>query len=116
MPTTTTDIGRNMRGELRARSVVPLGFDSRELHIETSKSAPGVSTGAAVHQRTADGVGLSHVFAFGGEGDDFRRTVSRDPKARATEKTLTTMHAAALVDLAALVAAACAHYGKPAPF
>lgn len=112
---TSTTVDRNMRGELRARSVVALGFDRRELHIETRKGGRGVSCDASVMQRTEDGRGLTHAFAFGGEGDDFRRTLASDPKARATEKALATMHAAALVNLADVVAAACAHYGKPAP-
>lgn len=111
----TTTISRNIRGELRAKSVFPLGFDARELHIETGKSSPGVTCSATVFRRTADGMGLEHAFGFGAPGGDFRRTLKTDPKARATEKTLSTMHAACLVDLPALMVAACAHYGKPAP-
>lgn len=108
-------IDRHPRDGLRARTVIVLGFDRRELHIETSKASRGVSCRASVYQKTEDGQGLVHAFAFGGQGDDFRRDLSRDPAARATEKTLTTMHAAALAGLPALLASVHAHYGKPAP-
>jgi hypothetical protein len=107
---TAYTLDRNNRGELRARTVITLGFDSRELHIETRKgSRGGVECSAAVFRRTADGLGLEHAF---GRGGDFRRTLKHAPNARATERTLRTVHEECTADARGVTWAALEHYGR----
>lgn len=113
---TPYEFGRNIRGDLRARSVYPLGFDRRELHVETSKSSPGLSCRATVFRVTDDGRVLEHAFGLGRPGSgDYRATLAQDRTGRATEKAVRTMHERCTAELAATLAAACAHYGKAAP-
>ena len=80
-------ITRNARNELRAESVVPLGFDRRELRISTHKTYRGLACGATVVQVAEDGRTFTHVLLR-----DFSRQLVCNPKARATETNIRVMH------------------------
>lgn len=95
------------RDGLEAETRVPLGFDRRELRITTGKGSRGVYTGCQVVQVAADGLGFSFLM-YG----DFGKVLNQDKAARATEKTIRTMHASALVGVDAVVADVMAFYGQ----
>lgn len=99
-----TTVKRNRDG-LEAETRIPLGFDRRELRITTSKGSRGVYTGALVVQVTDRG--FTFVLC-----QDYRKTLAQDKAARATEKTIRTMHAAVLANVDAVVAEAKAFYDK----
>ena len=107
--TTTTE--RDRAGKLSVKTVIPLGADRRELHITTRRNSVrgGIQCGARVEQVSEDGRSYTHAFSFG-SGGDYSKTLAHDIKGRATEKALTTMHAAAMLDVEAVIAAAKAHY------
>lgn len=99
---------------LRAKTIIVLGFDRRELHIETSKAVRGgIESDATVYQRTEDGMGLQHAFGLAG-GGDYSARLRHDPTGRATEKALRTMHEAALMQADEQVRKVRAFYGQPA--
>ncbi len=105
----TIDLARDSRGRLSATTTIVLDA-TRELRIVTSKDyRVGVSTDARVFTRRHDGASWSHAFGLAG-GGDFSKTIAHDRAARATEKTLRDMHAAALAGVAALTAEARQHY------
>lgn len=108
-----TTIKRNHEGKLVAETRIELGFDRRELRIDTQKNhnhyGGGVKTGATVVQVSEDGMSYTHVFGLAGDGD-WSRTLIHDKTARGTEKTITAQHSTALIDLEAIKAAAVAHY------
>lgn len=91
----------------KATTDIPLEAP-RVLRLETSKHevhgvAAGVSTSAAVHK--VDGHFIT-IDLFG----DFHKTVARDSISKCTEKSVKTLHAKALAELAAIQAEAVAFY------
>lgn len=101
---------RDRNGKLRAKTTIVLGFDSRELHVETSKSyRGGVSCEATVFKVTENC--MQHAMGLG-RGGDFSRTLARNPDARATEKTIRTMHVGAMAGIDAIVAEATTYYAE----
>lgn len=95
---------RNLRNELVAetRILLPSLGLNRELRITTQKTISGVVCRASVVTSTENGF----AFAF----DDFSRTLERDPKIRAVETNIVTMHMRHTADPLALIAEAVAHY------
>lgn len=108
-------VGRNMRGDLYAETVMPLGYARRELRIRTDKCARGLSADATVVQVSEDGRSHTHAFSLSrfGQGD-YSKQLRLDQKARATEKAIRTMHADALRDVGAVLDEAHAHYAARA--
>lgn len=103
--TITRDAWKNLRAQTR----VDLGFDRRQLRIETCKSGAGIVSRASVLQQTEDGASWTHAFGLAG-GGDFSERLSTVPGARCTEKALRTAHEAALRALPEIEARARAHY------
>jgi hypothetical protein len=107
---------RNMHGQLVRETVIPLGFDRRELRVETRKHSfrPFIETSASVVQVSEDGRSYTHRFGMSRvpnpETCDYRKTVT-SVQGRATEKALAAQHD--VVDFGALKAEAIAFY-KPA--
>jgi hypothetical protein len=114
LPEVPVIVKRSSRGELSAKTVVPLGFDRRELRIETSKSYNGgVDCSATCVQVDVDGFGYSCRLGLGGDGDYSKRlVVERDM--RATEKNIRKVHAAALAQLDQVLAEVRAKYAAHA--
>jgi hypothetical protein len=103
----TTTLTRTANG-IKASTCLPLNIDRRELRIETCKSVRrGVACTAMVVQLAEDGLGYSYVL-FG----DYHKRLIHEPAARATEKTVSTIHARGLVDVDAVFAEALAFYTR----
>lgn len=96
------------RNGLEAKTVIPME-GNRRLWITTSKGSRGLWTSASVIHEKSGGI-ITHV--FGGAEGDFSESVRRDPKARATEKAIRTMHEDALRDADRIVVAATMHYAS----
>jgi hypothetical protein len=94
-----TTIRRDYRGALRAETMIPLGVDRRELRITTSKGQRGLSCHASVVQVSEDGQCFSFAMF-----SDYSKRLACDHNARATEKTVRAMHAAALAEIPAVLA------------
>ncbi len=102
-------IARNMRGDLFAETNIEFGA-GRLLRISTHKSSRGMVCSAIAGQATAGNCFMYAPFS------DFSRTLAADRAARCTEKTVRTMHAAGLAQVAELLQAAAAHYNPAAQF
>lgn len=96
-------------GSFQGTTKVPLGFERRELRIQTRKNTArgGVDSVAMVVQLNEDDAGFT--FAFG-RGGDFFQTLQHEPKARCTETTVRRMHNLAISNLAGLIESARTHY------
>lgn len=104
----TVTYSRDRDGKAQAETVIPLGFDRRELRITTRKSfRPGIQSQAQVVQVSEDG--KSHSFAMFA---DYNTRLEEDRMARCTEKTIAAMHARALEGIEDVLTAARAHYEK----
>ena len=111
-----TTVRRSQYGDLFAETVVPLGADRRELRIDTRKGFRGLRTSATVVQVSEDGRSFTHAMGLGTGLGDFSRTLrQQDPKVRATEKAIRSLHADALTEIDATLAAARAHYAAKVP-
>lgn len=108
---------RDRWDKLSANTTIPLGAERRELRIHTSKSGNGVvSCSADVVQRSEDGLSYQQAFALSKYSrGDYCKTLAHVLQARATEKTIRTMHAAALAGIDAVLTEARAHYGIVTP-
>lgn len=116
MKNIATDISKDRQGITRALSVLPLGFDRRELRIETRKHSfrGGVYCSATVVQVSEDGRSYTHAMSYGAAGD-FSKTLAHEKAARATEKAIGTMHERCLTaGVYALLDEAKRHYGHHA--
>jgi hypothetical protein len=114
LPLYPTTVKRSSRGELSAMTVVPLGFDRRELRVETSKSYNGgVDCSATCVQVDANGFGYSLRLGLGGDGDYSKRLVVARGM-RATEKNIRAVHAQALAQLDQVLAEVNAKYTREA--
>lgn len=100
--------------KFRGETVIPLGFDRRELRITTSKHPwnPTIDTQARVVQVSEDSRSYSHVIGVAGTGD-FSVKLRSNPL-RATEKNIRVQHEEALKSVETLFAQALAHYRVPA--
>ena len=94
---------------LRASTVVDLGFDRRELRIETSKGSCGIDTRATVVQVSEDGKSATYALNYGG-GGDFSVKLGTPLAKPATEKNIRAQHEQSIADLAPTIAAAMAYY------
>ena len=104
-----TILSRGHDKSLRAKTIIPLGFDRRELHVLTSKGSRGAIVCAAQCVQVAeDGRSFSFIL-FG----DFRKTLANSP-ARCTEKELSRVHAEGLAGIEACIAECRAFYAKQA--
>lgn len=100
----------NLHGGQRAETMIPLGFDRRELKITTQKrGSGGISTHASVVQIGEDGLSFTHVMCT-----DYSQTIAHDRTARATSAAIERMHVGALAGIAETIEAARKHYRKPA--
>lgn len=100
-------------GGLRRVTRVPLGFDRRELRIETRRSIwrKTLETSATVVQVHEDGNGYTHALGLGTGCGDFSARVA-ESAARATEAAIVRQHDS--VDIAGVLARALAHYQRAA--
>lgn len=104
MTTYETTVTRNLRGELEAKTVIPFGYDSRELHITTHKaSRGGILASAQAWIRGDDGSLSCALF------EDFNKRLLTTA-VRCTEKAMRSLHAQALEDIAAVLAEAKAKH------
>lgn len=104
----TVTYSRDREGKAQAETIIPLGFDRRELRIKTHKSyRPGLQSQAQVVQVSEDG--NSYSFAM---FSDYSTRLEEDKVARCTEKTIAAMHARALEGIEDVLTAARAHYEK----
>lgn len=87
-----TIIRRGTDGALRAKTVIPFGYDRRELHINTYKSSRG-GLSASAQAVEVDPDGRSYRFTLFA---DYNRTLVADPAMRCTEKNLRMIHDRAL--------------------
>lgn len=107
-----TTIGKDRNGITRALTSIPLGFENRELRIETRKHSiyGGVYCSATVVTITP--YGFSHAIGLG-RGGDYSKTIEHSRDQRATERAIAGMHAKCMAGADQILAAAVAHY-KPA--
>lgn len=109
-----TTVNRDSHNRLRVRTIIDMGFDRRELHIETDKGyRGGIETSATCYQITEDGCGRQHAFGLAG-GGDFSKQLKVSP-ARGTEKALLALHTEAMTTIEDTVKACVEHYVKPEP-
>jgi hypothetical protein len=113
LPSIKLSRGHDGKGPLTAKSIIDLGFDRRELVIETGRSTKGLQSEAYVQQRSADGLFVSRAFGIAGRGD-FSAVVAQREGARATEKALRALHEQALDSLDFVLERALRHYGRSA--
>lgn len=105
----TVTIDRDRDNALRASTVIPLGFDRREMRITTTKSIRGgIRSNANVVQVAEDGRSYSYAM-FG----DFSTQLEADKGMRCTEKNVLAMHSRALEGIADVLATARAFYKQP---
>lgn len=108
-----TAVSRDRWNNLSATTCIPLGFDNRELRIQTRKHSihGGIYCNAFVVTITP--MGYSHAIGLGA-GGDFSKTLDQDRSARATEKAIRAMHQRCLVAGAyAVLDEAIRHYPQP---
>ena len=110
--TFTTEVGKDRNGTTRALSVALLGFDNRQLRIETRKHGiyGGVYCNACVV--TLNATGYSHAIGVG-RGGDFSKTLLHERGARATVQAIERMHRECMANAAAVLAEAIAYYPQP---
>ena len=106
-----TKLSRDRDGKLQAETRIPLGFENRELRIETSKHySGGTATTAKVVEVTESG--FRFAIGIGGSGKgDYSKTIAHE-RCRATEKAIERLHHKALAQQYAIEAEARAHYGQ----
>jgi hypothetical protein len=113
LPSIKLSRGHDGKGPLTATSIIDLGFDRRELAIETSRSTQGLQSKAYGQQRSGDGLFVSRVSGNTGRAD-FIAVVAQREDARATEKALRALHEQALDSLDFVLERALRHYGRSA--
>jgi len=113
LPSIKLSRGHDGNGPLTAKSIIDLGFDRRELAIETKRSTQGLQSEAYVQQRSADGLFVSRAYGIAGRGD-FSAVIAQREGARATEKALGALHDQALGRLDFVMERALRHYGRSA--
>lgn len=103
--------GHDGKQPLKLITKIPLGFDRRELRIETGKaSRGGIAVDARVVQLSE--CGRMHTHAYGlGAGGDFSKVIEVRP-VRGTEKALLDLHMHGLAKLDEVKGAAMAHYQR----
>lgn len=101
--------GHDGKQPLKFITKIPLGFDRRELRIETGKaSRGGIEVDARVVQLSECGRTHSHAY---GRGGDYSKVIGARA-ARGTEKALLDLHMHGLAMLDQVKAAALAHYQR----
>lgn len=103
--------GHDGRQPISAKTKFELGFDRRQLIIETGRSRPGLVAKAYVVQVSEDGHIETRAFGIGRCGD-FSLKIAERAGARATEKAVRELHQEALGCAAQMKAAALTHYGQ----
>jgi hypothetical protein len=99
---------RTMRGEIEARTLIDLGFNSLQLRVTTMKRSRGMSTNASVVHMKEDGCYTHMVFS------DFSETLAAE-SGRATMAAIERLHRLALEQrLPAALEKVRAQYAIPA--
>ena len=103
-----TAIRRNYSGDLNAETIIPMGFDRRELRVSTRKSSRGgLHSSAQCVQVDPDGNAYRFI-VFG----DFNASLGSMP-GRCTEKNIRAQHAAALAGIEPVLDKCRAFYPQP---